>query len=809
MHEAVCSNEHSDEFVREAVSLVRRLQTSLLEQRDVHPVLASFAENVTWFGSGEHEFYDGLEQSILAMQHDVRDYPGNFVITRDSLQGRQVSDDICIVFGEIFAKAADPNFADLHIRISVLCHKTAAGLRLEHMHFSCPDLDLEDPHAYVRRHVEQEREQLKATAAEALQLLREHHAELEALNANIPGGVCQCLPDDGFTLLNMSEGLLNLVGYTREDIRTLFLDRFADIIFAEDRPHVLQSLHEQWAKGDTVSLEYRIQRKDGQMLWILDKGKLVTMSDGTQNFFCIMLDITAQRAEQNALRLSLDRHQIIMNQTSDVIFEWDFASDTLALSANWRKRYGYEPIKSNIMRDLVTSGDIFSEDTHALLELMANLRHGEPYQEAEIRMRSEYGYIWSRIRATTQFDSAGQPIKAVGVIVDIDQEKKRHQELEAQAHRDQLTGLLNKVAGQNRVIDIMHSGVADSGVFLIIDLDDFKQINDLYGHLSGDTVLADVGNAISHLFRSLDVTARIGGDEFMVYMPGMGATEACKKAAAVVEAIANVMLFGVKGQVQCSVGAALFPHDATNFYSLYHCADVALYHVKKTGKSNFAFYNATRDAHDAPGAVDTCATVAFSAVGAPIDSEGRLVKNQLGSYCFNMLYHSIQPETAVRQLLEIVGRTNNVSRVYIFESSDDGQRCSNTFEWCNTDIVPAIDSLQNLDYDNDLNHYQEQFDENGVFYCHDTASLVDPVRSILDQQGVTSTLQCAIKDEGTFCGFVGFDQCDDKRKWTPEHVETLSLVANVLSTFLLKLRLKERLARLQAKDEKVTPSHPA
>lgn len=79
-----------------------------------------------------------------------------------------------------------------------------------------------------------------------------------------------------------------------------------------------------------------------------------------------------------------------------------------------------------------------------------------------------------------------------------------------------------------------------------------------------------------------------------------------------------------------------------------------------------------------------------------------------------------------------------------------------------------------------------------VFYCKDVQLLAPRLRSILEERRVRSLLQCSIMDEGEFWGFVGFDECRESRHWTRPQIQTLSLVANVLSVFLLKLRYKEK-----------------
>ena len=140
----------------------------------------------------------------------------------------------------------------------------------------------------------------------------------------------------------------------------------------------------------------------------------------------------------------------------------------------------------------------------------------------------------------------------------------------------------------------------------------------------------------------------------------------------------------------------------------------------------------------------------------------------------------------------MAGRKYNVSRVYIFEDSEDGTWCKNTFEWCNDGIEPVIDSLQHVSYEGLGHNYQENFDENGIFYCRDISSLPKEQYNLLAAQGIRALLQCAIRDGGKFAGFVGFDDCMILRMWTQNQIDALIFISELLSTFLLKMRAQDR-----------------
>ena len=185
-------------------------------------------------------------------------------------------------------------------------------------------------------------------------------------------------------------------------------------------------------------------------------------------------------------------------------------------------------------------------------------------------------------------------------------------------------------------------------------------------------------------------------------------------------------------------------------------------------------------------------------VSSPIDSDSVCdVTEQLARYAFRMLYDAGTTEAAIGQMLEVVGRAYDVSRVYIFENSADDTLCYNTFEWCGEGVSSERENLQGLSYQEDLGDYQSNFDANGIFYCRDISTLHPHLYAVLAPQGICSMLQCAILDDGRFKGYVGFDECRANRYWTQEQIESLTLVARVLSTFLVKQRLREHVQALE------------
>ncbi|MCU6732890.1 diguanylate cyclase domain-containing protein [Diplocloster agilis] len=577
-----------------ALEFIERMQTLYFERRDHENVLAMMTEDTSWIGTGENEMCRGLQEARQAFAREKQEYPGSFVISGSNYTAVPLNESDCLVYGELRARAGSRNMADLHHRVSALCRNTPKGMKLIHLHLSDPNLDQEPNRFFVSKNNLTDRRNMKQRMEQTALELKARNEELEELTENTPGGVHRCRNDAHLTLLSMSESFLSILGYTRQEVKENFNDRFLDLIYPADREEVIKSLKRQLSMGNTVEMEYRVICKNGKVRWVLDRGKLVKSYDGTQTFYCMMIDITQRRQEQEALRLSLERHQVIMNQATDIIFEWDIRKDTLDFSSNWQKKFGYQPIKSRISRKIPSSANIHDADVQAFVKIMQDTAAGVPYSEAEFRIKNISGiYRWCRIRATTQYDEEGKPLKAVGVIADIDQEKKNTMKLLERSLKDSLTGLLNKKAAEEWILRcIREHRVGTAHAFMILDLDNFKHINDQYGHYYGDRVLCEVSDQLRKLFRSSDVLGRIGGDEFLVFMEDIDSRQtAADKAEAILFHISQIhRLERVPAPVTCSIGIALYPEDALSYDGLYQCADHALYEAKNQGKGKYSFW---------------------------------------------------------------------------------------------------------------------------------------------------------------------------------------------------------------------------
>lgn len=180
------------------------------------------------------------------------------------------------------------------------------------------------------------------------------------------------------------------------------------------------------------------------------------------------------------------------------------------------------------------------------------------------------------------------------MIIDRHKAERVKKELLDQSETDLLTGLLNKVSTENHIKAYLNKRPKDAiGAMFLIDLDNFKKVNDTLGHAFGDEVLKALGKALRKEFRVDDIVGRIGGDEFVVFVINGKSEESIRKEAARLELFFKDFRVGeyVKYAVTASVGIAMCPEDGTEFKDLYMRADQALYNSKDTGKNRISFYD--------------------------------------------------------------------------------------------------------------------------------------------------------------------------------------------------------------------------
>ncbi|MCH5188377.1 MAG: diguanylate cyclase [Oscillospiraceae bacterium] len=175
----------------------------------------------------------------------------------------------------------------------------------------------------------------------------------------------------------------------------------------------------------------------------------------------------------------------------------------------------------------------------------------------------------------------------------LEQKTKEMSVIRDMAQQDALTGLWNRAYTEDAVTELLSRG--GCGALMMLDIDNFKTVNDTYGHAVGDGMLQMIADTLRSATEGEDILCRIGGDEFMVFLKNMSTkAQICERAAAIVNQVnAKTEELGIGVNTSISIGIAQAPEDGSEFMGLYSCADKALYYVKRNGKNAFHLYGSS------------------------------------------------------------------------------------------------------------------------------------------------------------------------------------------------------------------------
>lgn len=201
---------------------------------------------------------------------------------------------------------------------------------------------------------------------------------------------------------------------------------------------------------------------------------------------------------------------------------------------------------------------------------------------------------WVRSHVAMVKDSGTGHVMACVYVTNINVQKKHEIRLVEKAQRDPLTKLYNRDASSlliNKVLRATDFSKSSTGHILIcLDVDDFKGINDTYGHQAGDTVLETFADILKQVFRKSDIISRMGGDEFQVFMGNANISTATDRVQEVLNSLETTF---TEFHVGSSIGIAAAPFDGTTLEELYANADAALYVAKQNGKNQYAVFGET------------------------------------------------------------------------------------------------------------------------------------------------------------------------------------------------------------------------
>lgn len=289
------------------------------------------------------------------------------------------------------------------------------------------------------------------------------------------------------------------------------------------------------------------------------------------------------QALEAEIKMMKERYQILVETTSAILFEYKPVEDKMIFNYNFPENKSRREIDSyheymkqsplvhpDHLKKFIDALDTASlVPTRGELEYLSKISNGE--------------FEWHKTYYSSIADTTGKVVSVFGKINNIHKSATERQEIIHKVETDYLTGLYNKGAATEKITKWLESNPTSEAHMLMIDLDNFKNINDKYGHAFGDDVLKETALVLGSCFDTDCIISRFGGDEFIIFVQSEPLRMVQSRTDALLQMLPDKIV-GLDNPLKCSIGISPRLSREDNFEDLFNRADCAMYEAKKTGK---------------------------------------------------------------------------------------------------------------------------------------------------------------------------------------------------------------------------------
>ena len=381
----------------------------------------------------------------------------------------------------------------------------------------------------------------------------------------------------------------------------------------DDAPAVLGAVDAHLKnKVPYYEAEFRMQHAAGHWVWILGRGRVVERD--SSGFPLRMtgthMDITARKRVEAALQENEERWKFALEGSGEGVWDWNYLTGEAVFSRRWKELIGFE--ESEIGNNFSEwSGRMHPDDwLNVKAAIQDHVAGKTAFVAMEYRMLCKDGrWLWMLARGMVVCrDADGKPLRLVGINVDISERKAAADKIENLAFYDTLTGLPNRRLLLDRLEQSLSSSARRQrhGALMLLDMDDFKTLNDTLGHDVGDQFLIEVARRLEASVRDGDTVGRLGGDEFVVIVEdfkdgSFAAMQAENVAMKILQAVSEPYQLDLSSgsgiestrSYHCtsSIGISLFHGKSVSADELLKRADTAMYQAKAAGRNAFRFFD--------------------------------------------------------------------------------------------------------------------------------------------------------------------------------------------------------------------------
>jgi len=408
------------------------------------------------------------------------------------------------------------------------------------------------------------------------------------------------------TIESWNAGAEKIFGYTSDEA----IGSPLMMLIPPDRVDEEHDIASRIARGERVShFETVRRRKDGQLIHVsISASPIMDGAGHVIGSSKIARDIT----ESKQAARTLQHRQVMLERTESMArlasFEWEVESNIVTWSPEMFLIFGRDPAMG--VPNLQGQAELYTpQSTHMLFDAVSKaVSDGIPYELELMTVQPNGEQRPCFIKGFPERDEAGRVVRLAGLVQDITERKRADEAIKQLAYHDALTQLPNRRLLKDRLHQAMaaSSRSRNYGALMFLDLDNFKPLNDTYGHEAGDLLLIEAGHRLKRCVRDMDTVARFGGDEFIVMFSELAShkDESISQTEAIAEQIRAALSVpyciaiksdqGVETTIShcctASIGVCLFIGNESSQDDLLKWADVAMYQAKVAGRNLVRFY---------------------------------------------------------------------------------------------------------------------------------------------------------------------------------------------------------------------------
>ena len=387
--------------------------------------------------------------------------------------------------------------------------------------------------------------------------------DLDIIN-NINAAILYCKNDEFSTILYANQYFYDLIGYTKKEMETIFNNRFADLVI-DDVSKILVKVEEIISKGENLDFEFRMRRKDNSIIWVHDTA---VYNKENNAFYVTLMDITYMKS----IEYQKEKFNNYLNNITNKVIITDINGIIEYKNTGAENNNIYPKINENI-KDYI-SENIIGYYKEELWDLVKN---GESV-EYETRVKVNNSFLnHDRNQLIPIKDDLGK----ISNIMQISENVMKNSDL--------ITHFPDRTMFKDYYEKVKLFIEDNLNIYIILlDIDNFKNLNDIYGHIIGDKIISETADKITSIIGKKDYVCRYGGDEFIILLIEENDQNIINKLMKIVATPPNNKeLNGIN--ITYSIGVAKQIDMLLSYLNLLDLADKALYNVKRKGKDNICF----------------------------------------------------------------------------------------------------------------------------------------------------------------------------------------------------------------------------